>query len=450
MKNKFKEFYEELWNLDQSNNGSSVSAPDSNRGWVNKDADILLDEQYEAAGRNKDRAPNPLFYSVNQTKLEGKTYKSFIELLNNYIVDPKKQEEPIGNYSEEDIERKNFLDSIVETRVVERVLEFINENLKKEVIEKVLKFIDRPINSKLEKDDFRKYIEKVWFEIYTNYYKGKPQPNCSGFEHVFVGEGKSKDNSGIGGYHNWIKFYLDEKVKRVDFTGYNYGNLGRQGRENPYVSTIQMTWTPKDIYGKEMGRKFKDKGGFFVGISPECQIVMGTLLILEKLNGLFNGTNKEVEINNQVYDLVLYPETPKYEGNNTGMRIRSFFPKYKGPSDLSNVRNYYEIINNENDIRIIAAYLNPIKMNRGIGWVEIDNVSTRKISIVGWKLIDIFGNEKILEGDIEPNKTRRLMIYEDDFSLNEDGTLELRDIENLTIFKIKYNNVPDGEILFFN
>ncbi|WBW98359.1 hypothetical protein [Oceanirhabdus sp. W0125-5] len=447
---KFKEFYEELWNLDQANNGLSASAPDSNRGWVNKNADILIDEQYEAAGRNKDRAPNPLFYSVKETKLEGKTYKSCIELLNNYLVYPREQEDLIGNNSEEDIERKNFLDSIVETRVVERGLEFINENLKKEVIEKVLKFIDRPINSKLEKDDFKKYIEKIWFEIYTNYYKGKPQPNCSGFEHVFVGEGKSKDNRGIGGYHSWIKFYLDEKGKRVDFTGYNYDILGKEGRENPYVATIQMTWTPKDIYGRRVRRLFKDKGGFFVGISPECQIVMGTLLILEKMNGLLNGTNKEVEINNQVYDLVIYPETPKSMENNTGMRIRSFFPKYKGPSDLSNVRKYYEIINNENDIRIIAAYLNPARSSRGIGWVEIDNISLTRISIVGWKLVDMSNNEKILEGDIEPNKTRRLIIYEDDLLLNEDGTIELRDKENRSVFKIKYHNVPDGEILYFS
>lgn len=39
-----------------------------------------------------------------------------------------------------------------------------------------------------------------------------------GFEHVFVGE--AKQGKEIMGLHNWVQFYLQEKLKFVDYKGY--------------------------------------------------------------------------------------------------------------------------------------------------------------------------------------------------------------------------------------
>ena len=44
--------------------------------------------------------------------------------------------------------------------------------------------------------------------------------DSSGFEHVFVGESRAKE---VIGFHNWIQFYLQEKIGNVDYQGYIRG-----------------------------------------------------------------------------------------------------------------------------------------------------------------------------------------------------------------------------------
>jgi len=439
MSNTFDEFYEELWNLDQQNNGATASARSINGGWINPDADILVDEQYEAAGKNMDVAPNPLFYAVNEEILKKETYESFIKLLNNYLIHPNNSEE----YNDEEITEINkFLNCISKTNVAEWALAFLNENLDNDSIKQILDFIKSPNKNKLDKSDFINLIRVIWFDIYTNYFDKKATPNCSGFEHVFVGEGK-ESNDGIGGYHNWIKYYFDENGGRVDFKGYNYdNNYSEEGTENPYVATIQFTWYIKDIFGNKVERKFKDKGGFFVGLSPECQIIMGTVLYIESIAGLFTGTNRNVEINGEKYRLVLYRET--VNNPNDGMRIRSFFPIYLYPSNKLDDTSNYEVMINEGNIKILTAYLHPRRSDRGRGWIEVYNNSAEVISLNNWKIVDSHGKEVNLEGLIEPNKTRRIMLYKD-ISMGKSGSIEINDANSKTVFKMKYRDLDKGK-----
>ena len=42
--------------------------------------------------------------------------------------------------------------------------------------------------------------------------------DSSGFEHVFVGE--TRGDKEVIGFHNWIQFYLQEKVGNVDYKGF--------------------------------------------------------------------------------------------------------------------------------------------------------------------------------------------------------------------------------------
>ena len=55
---------------------------DPDGGWLDSDADILLDEQVRAFGRaDLDLAKQPLFYRVNEDKLSSvATYQSLIAL----------------------------------------------------------------------------------------------------------------------------------------------------------------------------------------------------------------------------------------------------------------------------------------------------------------------------------------------------------------------------------
>lgn len=46
----------------------------------------------------------------------------------------------------------------------------------------------------------------------------KYSEDSCGFEHVFVGE--TKYGKEIMGLHNWVQFYLQEKLNFVDYKGY--------------------------------------------------------------------------------------------------------------------------------------------------------------------------------------------------------------------------------------
>lgn len=65
----------------------------------------------------------------------------------------------------------------------------------------------------------------------------------------------------VGGLHNWIKFYLEERRGAAKYLGHRYpGRLEeKEGLENPRFVSGRFTW---DFEGRHL---VKDVGGFFVG-----------------------------------------------------------------------------------------------------------------------------------------------------------------------------------------
>ncbi len=309
------EIYQKLWNGDR--NRFSVSRKLPNGGFEKPAADILLDEQIKASGRRSvDLADNPLFYSVNKSKLQTDINGKFIRLLNNYIVNFRESEV----YTEEELkEMDDFLEAIYKTEVMALAVDYIEQELKESI-----------------KEQFKEKMFDLWFNLYTNWYRGRSTRFCSGFEHVFVGEGQygqtNKEDVSLGeitGYHNWIKFLLDEKTGRVNYLGYNYGLNDNQGPDNPNVVTLQMLWELKDLNGNVITELFKPKGGFFVGTSPECEIAMGTVAFFESKKGLFsNRDRKQVRLCSGDFNLVLYRSVNR--NGSRGDHIRSFYPEYIG------------------------------------------------------------------------------------------------------------------------
>lgn len=300
--NLVSNIYQQLWNSDNSR--FSVSSRDRDGKWSNGNADILLNEQVAASRRRDlDLAKEPLFYRVNDKKLRmNSTYIRLIKLLDNYIVNYLKPEK---NTKPEKQEIEQFIESIIIT----------------EPLQIALKYIQQELNILLSRSSFKKSLYRLWFEPYTNYFGNKIVEYASGFEHIFVGEGKYHNNNEIGkisGYHSWVKFYLDEKNKRVNFFGHKYDLESDLGPENPYIVSLRMEWQHRNI------KLFKNKGCFFVGTSPECEIAMATVAFYESLVGKFKGEKRRTTINNSVYDLVIYRNI-EYDGNR-GDRIRSFYP----------------------------------------------------------------------------------------------------------------------------
>lgn len=311
-----RDIYQQIWNSDLHK--LLVSPRNSQGQWIDSDADILLDEQIAAFGRSDlDLATKPLFYRVNEDKLAtASTYISFIKLLNNYYFDNKKSE--VKTRSEQ-IEIEQFIDRVLATEVMAITRNYLKDRL----------------NLQLSATDFAVNLKKIWFDSYTNYFGDFALQDASGFEHIFVGEGKYHQErktsnriiGGISGYHSWLKFYLDEQEQKVNYLGHNYNLQGDIGINNPYVVTVQMLWQEKQ--GDRIIELFKKKGCFFVGTSPECEMAMGTVAYYESLNNYkFDGEKRRTTINGAIYDLVLYRNI-EADGSR-GNYIRSFYPIFIG------------------------------------------------------------------------------------------------------------------------
>lgn len=318
--NKSK-IYQLIWENDEHQ--FSVCARNNRGGWDNEDADILLDEQVKAAEKREiDLATRPLFHRVNENKLfdKNRNYVSFINLLDNYAIRSTDKE---FTTEEEVAEQQEFLSLIIHTQPMQIARKYINQEF----------------GENLSNTRFRQKLYRLWFKLYTNYYQGKSTNFCSGFEHVFVGEGtynihtrKKKETIGkISGYHSWVKFYLDEKNKRVNYLGYKYDLKGYDGTANPNVVNLQQVQNVIDMQGNVIARLFKSKGGFFVGPSPECEMAMATIAFYESVYGRIQD-KRRININGAIYDLVIFRNI---NPNGTkGDLIRSFFPIFLGLEEL--------------------------------------------------------------------------------------------------------------------
>jgi poly(U)-specific endoribonuclease len=197
----------ELWNVDQANNGMSVSRRLSSDEWQDPEADVLLDEQAMASG-SQDRAPKPLIAKVNADKLSVPTYSTLKKLLDNYVVVEGKTEDEVGADEDEDTEIEAFLEAVADTAVFRRLHKHVNEHL---------------VEPDLSEKQMCTVVRRQWFELYENFFRANCDAGdhptgtkfCSGFEHVFVGECKA-GSSGIGGYHYWYTFYLEQEADKAD------------------------------------------------------------------------------------------------------------------------------------------------------------------------------------------------------------------------------------------
>ena len=437
--------YKELWHRDE--NAFSVSGRSSDGQWVNENADILLDEQVRASGRrNRDLAAQPLFAYVNEDKLFGtESHVSFNALLDNYLTNARDPEE----YSEQELaEIERFLEIALRSTSMEIAYAYVRDKLQ--------------LQSTRAAFDTR--VHDIWFAIYTNYYRGRSTKYCSGFEHVFVGEGKYDTRGGPGqtkgevtGYHFWSKFYLDEKYGRVNYMGYKY-DLGGAGPENPTVATLQMVWNYIDAQGNFTAELFKPKGGFFIGISPEAQLAMATVAYFESVVGRLENQRQRVRLDEGWFDLVMYRNTEELGGQ--GRFVRSFFPVYLGsgdepissPGDTPVVRPVEVPLQNDGPVRIVAALPNPTGSEDHGEWVELTNSTTAPISLDEWELRDKMGRPRELTDSIEPGQTLRVPIPRIDPNrmqlTNREGLITLHHGEVL-VAAVRYPRAMEDEVIKF-
>lgn len=312
------DIYQDLWDADAAEDGLTVCArPPGGPGWDDDTADVLLDIQREAAGSaGRDLATRPLFARVNDRSLERPVYSAVIALFDNYVASV--QEEEVET-PDERREIEGLLDVVMETRVARIGLDYVRDELGAAVSGRA----------------FRAALDRMWFEMYTNWFGGKEVEYASGFEHVLVGEARYATRRGrrvqlgeVSGYHSWVKFYLDERSGRADFLGHRYDLYGGEVPCRPNVVTLQMLWEPSGEGASSWA--FKKKGGFFVGSSPACELVMGAVAFFESQQGMLPGDRRRTVIHGAALDLVLHRSTTPR--GTRGEHIRTFYPVYVGPA----------------------------------------------------------------------------------------------------------------------
>lgn len=189
-----------------------------------------------------DVAPQRLFSWIDLRRLRTKpTIQAFISLMNNYIMEVGTDE---TTTREEEVEIDHFLDEVIKT----------------DVMNEAHKFLTRLRLSPSSIFQFKEQLRDLWFR----FYRRKSKQDSSAFEHVFVGETKQHQ---VSGYHNWIKFALDEADNQINYRGH----------------FTQTCGSPPGVFSLSFRTKsgaLKPKGTIFIGTSPEFEMAIYTVAFL--------------------------------------------------------------------------------------------------------------------------------------------------------------------------
>eukprot|EP00435_Cladocopium_sp_Y103_P030797 s1508_g7.t1 len=226
-----KSFYSELWLLDEGrasvqNIHTEKMADDLNQPDGNVTiSHVVVDERVrEKSGATRYR---PLFVQVQPYLFTRPTFLALLEVFE--VFHRRSCQGPMQDYSLQDrqsIER--FLDVVDLTPVMRRA---------REEVEKY--------EAGLTDQQWREHLWHIWFQRHPS------SPKC-GFEHVFIGEA-TEDLNGrelVGGLHNWVKFYLEERRGAARYLGPRYKGTGKHDAAlNPYFVSGKFTW---DLNGKHL------------------------------------------------------------------------------------------------------------------------------------------------------------------------------------------------------
>ncbi|XP_074081784.1 uridylate-specific endoribonuclease isoform X2 [Macrotis lagotis] len=210
--------------------------------------DIVLNSQNHISSSETndqvDRSPEPLYSYVNEELFSKPTYAAFINLLNNYHAATGQGEH---FNSQQLAEQDTFLQEIMKTAVMKELYSFLHQK-----------------NRYSSKQEFVSDLKNMWFGLYT---RGDDEGDSSGFEHVFSGEVKKRKE--VSGFHNWIRFYLQEKEGLVNYYSHNYNG---PWDSYPDVLGMQFNWNGS----------YKEVGTAFIGSSPEFEFALYSLCFISR------------------------------------------------------------------------------------------------------------------------------------------------------------------------
>ncbi|MEC2198087.1 hypothetical protein V7174_12190 [Bacillus subtilis] len=277
-----QDLYQQIWDEDVKNGNGIMPVVNEEEG--NKDGGYIVVDDKETTDKNHKIFPN---LHIPARKL--KSYELVSKLFNNYSLDPKEGEDNILSESEE-------------------VEEFLNFVINSKPMKLTKKIIEERSQIDISESQWFTYLYNLWFRKFSTR-KGR---DLSGFEHIFVGEGEGRT---LGGHHFWYTYHLEDSVNS-DHTIYLGPRYECANPESPDVVTIGYEVEAMDFVKKEYTSLVKKIGGFFVGLSAEGIMALGTLRFTPQAYA-----PKEAFINSNHYQMKLF----RSQDNQS---IRTFYPVY--------------------------------------------------------------------------------------------------------------------------
>lgn len=421
------DIYTQIWNAAGSRVQVSRRSAD---GTFDPAAPIHLDEQTGSDGCVAAEAvERPLFPHVDEALFAEPTFRALIALFDNYTALEDRTERTL-----DDPVHAREVDAFVDAVLATPAMDLAFEHLRDE------------IEPGLGVEEFRARVRRAWFEPFTNQFSG-PEPWNVGFEHVFVGEDESGGSQpatcrdAIGGYHSWVKYYLDQKAGRLAYLGHDYEPaVAAAGLADPAVATLVMTWRVPEPDGGAGLELLKKPGGFFVGTRPECEIALGTVALFEVLAGRYEKGHpkthhRRMKLGESFYDLVHHPQTIHRQSGELGPRIRTLYPKYRGGEaepggqpggqqpggQQPGGAGVPTQPHNTGPVRIARALPNPETVGDVGEWVELRNATPEAIDLASWRLDDERGRSFGLTGELAAGEVRRFVTRPE-----ESGGLQLK------------------------
>ncbi|WP_226035261.1 hypothetical protein [Aquibacillus saliphilus] len=271
--------YQAIWDADMNENGIRPTFTkknmDKSQGYVVVDTNICFREHH-------------IIKDVHIPDRKRNSYHLIEKLFDNY------------NVNQRDTEK----DSTYKSKEVEA---FLKMAVKSSPCQIAKKFTEESSNKKFSELQWYTYLYDLWFRQF-NYNNGK---DLSGFEHVFIGEQKGRD---LVGHHFWYKYWLEEnkylnKHKR-DKIKMTCQSDNKTKFSTPDVVTVGYHLEAFDYEKKRYINIKKRKGTFFVGLSAEGLLAIGTVRANAPFDFKVNGVDYELK-------LFMSPD---------GKSIRTFYP----------------------------------------------------------------------------------------------------------------------------
>lgn len=229
----------QLWKLDGMNR-------------LREGVDYEINTQLRAGSYSDDNADEPFIRFVSDDVWERPTYGAFKRLLDNYIAETGVPE----RVSAEETEEENaFLDAIISTPIGQFTRRWLHANCDG---------VDAS-----DHESFRSALRDLWFNLYAR----DTGRDSSGFEHAFIGE---LDDGSVKGLHNFVQVFVEEQRGNFDYRGYlEYGRRRGDVDDDDRLITIRFEWLGS----------LKSASSMFVGVSPEFEICLYTLMWLTNTAG---------------------------------------------------------------------------------------------------------------------------------------------------------------------